>query len=135
MEHFVNGWDNSPLTTEEFQNRMQIIKRYIDKDTSITVMESIIALVGKKYSDDGLYCRWPYAVIRLIEKDAMDDIDVILWSAFCYHNDIPFGMMIAYPHHRGMLPDENAYMQLMNTWVDDNVDRMRSMATMIIVDK
>ena len=126
MEHFFLGYAYPVTTSDEFQLRWQEIVPLFANETSASVKRTIIASVGKEKLEDGVLQRWPYAVSRIIRNNYMCSIERHLWSAFCFHNDIPFGLMLAYPHFRGMLRDEAAYMDLMNSWCVGVRDRLVS---------
>ena len=116
MEHFLLGYADPVTSSEEFQLRWQRLLPYIANETPASVKQTIIAVVGSQKLEDGVLQRWPYSVSRIVRNSYMCSIARHLWSAFCYYNDIPFGLMMAYPHLRGMLRDEAAYMDLMNSW-------------------
>lgn len=135
MDHFLKGWMDLTESKFEMLARMDILMRYIRKDTYQTVMDTIIALVGKPESEDQKFYRWPAVIDHIINKRTMYDTDMLVWSAFCFHNGIPFGLMVAYPHLRGMLRNEDAYLKLMATWSNEMSDGMRSMAQMKVVER
>ena len=133
MEYFLRGFGDVTETSEEHQRRMSIILRYIGHETADSILSSIIALIGKEYNDDGTH-RWPYIICHITRKDSFSPTDSLLWSAFCYHNEIPYGMMLAYPHHRGLLCDESGYIYLMDTWCSNMLDAIISMGTLTVRD-
>ena len=126
MQHFLLGYADPATSSEQFQLRLQEMLPIIANETAASVKQTIIALVGKEKTDDGVLQRWPYAVSRVLRHRYMCPIGRHLWAAFCYHNDIPFGIMLAYPHLRGMLRNEAAYMDLMNSWCVGVRDRLLS---------
>ena len=130
----MKGWRHHTGSKEDMRQKMEILNRYIGQETAQTVMESIVALVGDQYTAGMNFNRWPAVVSHIIYKETMCCTDRMVWSAFCFHNNIPFGMMVAYPHHRGMLRNENAYINLFSTWSDMCRDEMRSMQSMRIQD-
>lgn len=136
MDHFLKGWKQMNGTKEELRERMEILERYIGNETRQSVLDSIIALVGPPYGDEHhRFHRWPAAVSDLLYKESMNQTERQLWSAFCFHNGIPFGMMVAFVHARGMLQSESAYINLFATWSELMEDEMRSMASMAVVDR
>ena len=130
----MNGWKTQTGSKEDMRQKMEILKRYIGEETSDSVFASIVALVGNQYSNGGRFSSWPAVVTHIIYKDTMCCTDRMVWAAFCFYNRIPFGMMVAYPHLRGMLRNESSYINLFSTWTDMCGDDMRSMESMHIKD-
>lgn len=131
MEYFLRGFGDVTTDSDEHHRRMATIMRYIGQETAASVMQSIISLLGKEHNEDGTH-RWPYIICHILHKDSFSSTESLVWSAFCYHNEIPFGMMVAYPHHKGLLQDEAAYIHLMDTWCTNMQEDIVSMGSLLV---
>lgn len=130
MQHFVRGFEKHITSSEEFKRRWELIAPYIRAETSETVKQSITAIVGPELNTDGTQ-NWPYAISCLMNKRSMCPVDRFLWGAFCYLNKVPFGLMIAYPHVRGMIEGEEEYTEMMDSyclWMSDKMQSMEFLA-------
>jgi len=135
MDHYLKGFEEPCKDdSSDYRTRMEILQPFIKDDTEESIKNSIVAAIGNELNDDGTQY-WPYSISCIMRKSHMCKTARIVWSAFCYHNDIPFGRMIAYPHLRGMLDGPLAYIDLLDSWCVWQEDKLMSMQNMWVKDR
>ena len=135
MEHYLKGFEEPcRMNSFDYRTRLELLQPFMNDDTEESIKSSIVAAIGNELNDDGTQ-HWPYSISCIMRKSHMCETAGILWSAFCFHNDIPFGRMIAYPHIRGMLDCPIAYIDLLDSWCVWQEDKLWSMHILRVKDR
>lgn len=135
MEPFLTGFEKHCRSDEEFQTRWELLLPYFRNETAESVKRCIVYFAGKELNQDGSQ-RWPYCVSCLMNKERMCSTDMVIWSSFCFYNNIPFGVMLALPFVREMIPHSHTglYMALMDSWSLGERDKMWTMNMLCVKD-
>lgn len=78
---------------------------------------------------------WPLVAYNLLQLQHWDYRNRITWSAFCHHNSVPFGLMVLYPFKKGVLKDQEAVADLLNSWCDTKKVLLDNMINLYTYDR
>ena len=134
MQFFHSGYPEPTWSSEELRRRVETIMRLLHGETRTTMWTSITELAGETHYSDGRV-KWPYAAYNVLSKKTLSSRERLIWSGFCYHNAVPFGLMFAYPYLCGVLSDESARFDLMNSWSNHKKPLMDSMLNLMTYDR
>ena len=70
-----------------------------------------------------------------LNKDHLTVKDRFIWSAFCYMNGVPFGLMVSYAVKTKRLRDDNAVDDILNSWTPDRKIKMERMDNLLTYDR
>ena len=115
LENYYSGFENETYSSEELRRRLLIVLKPMQEDNIFSVWDTVIDLAGPIETPDGR-TQWPNCVKEVVKLSHFRCRERIIWSGFCYHNGIPFGIMVAYAHFKKVLRDEAAYADLLNSW-------------------
>ena len=131
MEHYFRGYREASYNIHTMRHRLsEIIACSPDSDLS-SLREIVSESAGPMWAADGRLL-WPKVAFKVYSLNHLRWPDRIVWSAFCYHNSVPFGVMILVAHLSGVLKNDDAYVDLLNSWSDSRrsaLDRMSNLQT------
>jgi hypothetical protein len=113
--------------------RKQRLELLVDNRTVDEILEAIIELAGREY-DQNNKLLWPLCVKKTVESDHFRVKDRLIWSAFCYNNGVPFGLMVNYVVKGRKLGDDNAIDDILNSWNPEKKVKMAKMSNLMTYD-
>ena len=134
MQFFHSGFPTATYSKSEIDRRLQLILSFVRDETPASLWDSIIENAGDIQMDHGRI-RWPLVVCEVVKSAHFGWRERFIWSGFCYHNAIPFGLMVAYPHASKVLRDQNAYADLLNSWATANRPKLDKMNNLMTYDR
>lgn len=134
MEHYWSGYKETNYNVRQMKNKLQSLIEIGGVDSRSSFWERLLEQVGPTHSVDGRLL-WPRAAYEVAQMDHLRCAQRIIWAAFCFHNGVPFGLMILTAHYSGVLKNDDAYLDLMNSWSDAGKERMAKMTNLLTYDR
>jgi len=112
--------------------------KYLTKEdeslTTIQLFDHIQELAGRMY-DTNNKLLWPLCVKNALCCKKFDVKTRYIWSSFCYNNGVPFGLMFNYVYRTHRLNDQNAVLDIINSWNTNSMQRMSKMTNLLTYDR
>lgn len=136
MEYELSHGFTTPTSTRQLlHTRLQAISEYMNNCSCYECFQTIQELAGPLVDRSTGKVLWPLRVKSAINKHHFKCADRITWAAFCYLNSVPFSYMVYYAHSRKVLKDDQAYMDLMNSWCPNKIPTLESMTNLYTYDR
>lgn len=134
MQHYWSGFSQPSYNVSEARARLKLLMDIAKDDKKTELWANLLDHVGPMYSSSGKLL-WPKIALELTRIDHFRCNHRIAWAAFCFLNGVPFGTMVLLAHYSRVLKNEDAYVDILNSWSDKNKPVLSKMVNLLTWDR